>query len=409
MTPARTLSVVLLSLATSAASAPGRSPATKPAARPEIPDLCASAVDPYNSGAERMRFLAAAGKDAELSPEEFAASAKADKPFARLFDTWKAMAKFDTDSNGTLDWVEAEAYRRDLRSRVLKAFDSNGDFRLRGDERTAANRYLATGGRGRDKALLGARAQPPTKWPTREELIKTYDTDGDGKLSDAERKAAWAELRARRRKQRLHRYDLDGDGELDHEERRLMNEDQRAPWRTASRRWMLQHFDADGDGDIGEQEREAIKEFGRKARKVGEYLERAMTDINGDGTVSKDERKEVRRQWIFAAFELGRRTDEVSDLDGDGSVSVEERQAFRQRLQDGFIRYAETLMNKHDADKSGRLEVDERTALLATVRSDLQRRVKKHDADKNGWVSPPEAVEMLCEWGVELGLAPESD
>ena len=60
---------------------------------------------------------------------------------------------------------------------------------------------------------------PPEGRPSREELLKKFDKDGDGKLNDAER----AELRKAmdaRRKEFMAKFDKDGDGKLNEEERK---------------------------------------------------------------------------------------------------------------------------------------------------------------------------------------------
>ena len=68
------------------------------------------------------------------------------------------------------------------------------------------------------------------------ELLQKYDTDGDGKLSDDERKAMKEDLRKQwdaRQKEMIQKYDADGDGKLNDEERRKMMEDLRGSPRGA--------------------------------------------------------------------------------------------------------------------------------------------------------------------------------
>lgn len=73
--------------------------------------------------------------------------------------------------------------RRELSAEVIAKFDTNGDGKLTGDERKAAGEA--------HKA----------------EMLKKFDKDGDGKLSKEERKAAITA-----------RFDADGDGELNEAE-----------------------------------------------------------------------------------------------------------------------------------------------------------------------------------------------
>lgn len=61
----------------------------------------------------------------------------------------------------------------------------------------------------------------------RAEMVKKYDKDGDGKLSDEEREAMKKDRRERmeqRRAEMLKQYDKDGDGKLSDEERKPMIE-----------------------------------------------------------------------------------------------------------------------------------------------------------------------------------------
>lgn len=60
----------------------------------------------------------------------------------------------------------------------------------------------------------------------RAEMIKKYDKDGDGKLSDEEREAMKKD-HAGRRAEMVKKYDKDGDGKLSDEERKAMMEDRK--------------------------------------------------------------------------------------------------------------------------------------------------------------------------------------
>ena len=98
---------------------------------------------------------------------------------------------------------------------------------------------------------------PPEGRPSREELLKKFDKDGDGKLNDAERaelrKAMASKGGARRLPpQLMKKFDKDGDGKL--------NEDERAEMRKAMearRKEFIAKFDKDGDGKLNEDERKA--------------------------------------------------------------------------------------------------------------------------------------------------------
>ncbi len=101
--------------------------------------------------------------------------------------------------------------------------------------------------------------------PPSAEMIKKFDKDGDGKLSDEERKAMQEAGKAKReehQKAMLAKYDKDGDGKLSDEERAAAKADREAE--------MLKKFDKDGDGKLSDEERAAMpKHPGRPGRPGG--------------------------------------------------------------------------------------------------------------------------------------------
>jgi Ca2+-binding EF-hand superfamily protein len=81
-------------------------------------------------------------------------------------------------------------------------------------------------------------------------MVKKFDKDGDGKLSDEERKAMEEARLAKveeMKKQAIAKFDKDGDGKL--------NDEEKAAARTANQAVMLKKFDTDGDGKISDAER----------------------------------------------------------------------------------------------------------------------------------------------------------
>ena len=96
----------------------------------------------------------------------------------------------------------------------------------------------------------GARGPRPVPQPSAE-MMKKYDKDGDGKLSQEERKAAMAGRRA----EMMKKYDKDGDGKLSQEERKAAMDARKAEH--------LQKHDKDGDGKLSDEEKaEARKSMG---------------------------------------------------------------------------------------------------------------------------------------------------
>jgi len=86
-----------------------------------------------------------------------------------------------------------------------------------------------------------------------EMMIKKFDTDGDGKLSETEKTAAKAAMAARL-EATIAKYDTDGDGELSKDEKKAAI--------TAFKAEMVKKYDTDGDGELSEVERDDAKKAG---------------------------------------------------------------------------------------------------------------------------------------------------
>jgi hypothetical protein len=317
------------------------------------PDLCRGPVDPYHAGAERGRFFAAAGVDNELDAKEFQADRRRSDPFAKPFDRWERLAAFDRNRNETLDWFEADAYRLDLRRRILAAYDKNRDRRLSGEERRRANRALAAGRLPKPDAPGDANA-PPRYRPDYEQLRRQADRDGDGRLS-GEEIARLADLA------RDHR-----------------------------RRWQMTHFDADGDGNLSPDEREAMAGHFRRRSEQRHREAMAEWDTDGDGELSDAERRGAgdRRRRRFAAWR--RRAMARWDADGDGNLSAEERAAVAEHFRRRSEQRRREVMARWDADGDGRLSSAEKEALAADRRRRRQQRRQEMDTDGDGRVSDDE-------------------
>ena len=271
-------------------------PAAPPATQPAAPDVLAGAVDPYDEGGQRALLLGAAGTDGELDADEHAAAAKLDGSFVRAFDKLSAMLAFDKDGNGKISWAEADAYRQDLRRRVLAACDADKDGRLTGEERTQAAEALAAG--------RLAPAYRALNW-------KEFDQDGDGRLS-ADEMTAYREASRRQSEQRrqayeremLERWDADKDGKLSADERYRMTE--------ANLRSALERIhDRDRDGKLSDEERQASY---AKARRYGEAWRKFAGQVGGEGP----EKWQAVRKALMDKY----------DADKDGVLSADERSKF---------------------------------------------------------------------------------
>lgn len=113
-------------------------------------------------------------------------------------DIDQLMKKYDKDVNGELSKAEFEQYLKDSKTRQRQ-----GGERGEGSER-------AEGGERGERGERGGRGN-------REEMMKKYDTDGDGKVSEAEKTAMREEM--------MKKIDTDGDGVVSDEERNAAREE----------------------------------------------------------------------------------------------------------------------------------------------------------------------------------------
>lgn len=187
----------------------------------------------------------------------------------------RAMERADTNGDGALDEAERAAAKTKLREAAgrLKAaalvrFDTDLDGTIAPAEREA----ILDGVRGRVAAMRTA-----------------ADTDGDGRLSDDEIKAAAsAGLGDGERLKRLAAAGIAP----------LLTETDRAKARVLAgeifitvRRGIMQNFDADKDGALSDTERTALRQ---RAMERGEEIKAAALaagDADGDGTLARQERR----------------------------------------------------------------------------------------------------------------------
>jgi Ca2+-binding EF-hand superfamily protein len=98
------------------------------------------------------------------------------------------------------------------------------------------------------------------KRPIPEEVLKKYDKDGDGKLSEAEHKVMAEERKAmgeKRRLEALKKYDKDADGKLSEAERQTMREEMEA-----TRKAFMEKYDTDKDGRLDPAEKKVAVDAG---------------------------------------------------------------------------------------------------------------------------------------------------
>ncbi len=109
--------------------------------------------------------------------------------------------------------------------------------------------------------LASAQDKPErAKRPIPEEILKKYDKDGDGKLSEAEHTAMAADRKAigeKRRQEALKKYDKDGDGKLSETERQTMRDEMEA-----TRKAFMEKYDTDKDGRLDPAEKKVAIDAG---------------------------------------------------------------------------------------------------------------------------------------------------
>lgn len=188
-----------------------------------------------------------------------------------------------------------------IRQKLLEKFDANGDGTLTGQELQNAQAALQK----QFGAGLGAAGV------NIDELKKRFDTDGDGKLNQQEQAAAMAafqkarangggaagggnaagtpaggfgdgpavEGKARGREAMIKRFDKNGDGKLSDEEKAeaqkaLKGKKGEARPAAGKLTEAMKKFDADGDGKLSEEEKAAVKkELAEKRKEKGKKPE----------------------------------------------------------------------------------------------------------------------------------------
>ncbi len=318
-------------------------------------DILKSAVDPYEQPTQRRLFLQAAGVDSELSSEEFAAEQKKEKGLAKSYDKWATVTIFDKNKNGSMDWFEFDAYRRDLRLAVLGVYDKDNNRKLTGPEREAAAKDLAAGKlpklnvprtprprssgssdapprprgdapRGNDRGDRGNNDPRARFEELRAEMLKKHDKDGDGELTGDERDAARREIGQIMRQRYIDQYDKNGDGEVDREEREAAREAQRERWRQS----MLERYDKNKDGEIDEDERRAAREAQVQAFLLRRFDEDKDGKLNETEQAAADKAREEYRQ---RSEERRKEFMERFDKNKNGEIDEEEREAIREAFR----------------------------------------------------------------------------
>ncbi|MFC4993047.1 EF-hand domain-containing protein [Rubritalea tangerina] len=231
--------------------------------------------------------------------------------------------------------------------------------------------------------------------PSREDLLKRFDADGDGSISEEERRAM-REARAERAKPGFH-----GDRE-------------RGDWRKRSAhggrfdKEVMERFDKDGDGKLSDEERkearDAIaKRYGSRGDKMQKELLKRF-DKDGDGKLSEDERRELRRSWEKRKRGHSEWMEQAKkrfmlqfDEDGDGQLSEEEKAKAKEVIAERMSELKKELIEKYDLDGDGTLSEEERKTAHEKEKAEM---LERFDADGDGTLNAEEkqkAMEHMME------------
>lgn len=350
-------------------------------------DVVRGPVDPYEAGYERSRFLSAAGVDSELDENEFSANKKADKPFARAFDSWQTLKAFDANRSNSIDWFEADKYRKAMRAAVLRQFDKDKNNRLGDAERVDANKLLAAGRTPR-LALPGNANQQATPQGTQGGVANQriqWDKDGDGKFSDEERAIYQKEMKDRYAKmqaENVRKYDTDGDGKVSGDEWKVANAERMKAWREKNPEAAARY----------DKQRETYKK--QQEERLAKY------DENGDGKLSGDEWKAIQKDQMEAWKEKNpeayaqykkRQQDYIDkhDTDGDGELSNDERQAANAKQRESYRKQQAERIAKFDKNGDGKLNREEseasRKAWLDDWKTKNPEAAKRYEENRKKW------------------------
>lgn len=194
--------------------------------------------------------------------------------------------------------------------------------------------------------------------PEEAELIRRFDRDGDGQISELERAAARQSIGS-------------GDARVG----------RRKPHRGPAPEEMMKQFDQDGDGQLSDKEQQVAREHMKKLREGQEAMRSAMTkrfDRNEDGRLTGDERQEARQAHgrLLQRF----------DKDQDGRLNEQEHQAAIGSILEEGERITAWKLRRFDKDKDGRLDEAEK----AQYEASRQKMIARFDKDGDGRLSGAE-------------------
>lgn len=223
-------------------------------------------------------------------------------------------------------------------------------------------------------ALSEGDGEALTDVPSGDESLAAEEAASDSQANEA-RVSSDCSLSALRQNV-IDTYDIDGDGELSEEERAELAQDfGQAPrrWKRFARHHRFKRlawvYDADQSGDLSDAERQELRNdleqrcLNRKAQLLANF------DADQDGTLSEAEWQAARDAAVARAQA---RYDEVLvayDTNQDGDLDPLERRAFVTDRRTDIMQRRQDIRVEYDADNSGDLDAEELEALREAIKA----------------------------------------
>jgi Ca2+-binding EF-hand superfamily protein len=300
-------------------------------------DLLHSAIDPLHDGDERRRFLRAAGVDSEMNEQEFDIDQARAGGFARTFDRWSTLLRFDRNQGGTIDWLEVSKYREAIRTLVLQRFDSDGNGRLTGKERLDAIAFVTS------HPLTVERNDPADDYRRYVEVLRM----GNSLQRNEAHLRLMQQALARATEMGLSRNQID----------QIEEAVQTASQNLEALQQQLDENDLDGDGEISPEERRRARQARHDAA-LAEHLTRY--DANTNGRIDREEYEEYRRDRDRALIR-------DFDCNGNGVLNDSEREEWEKSESFRFW----NRFDEADVDRNGILDPDEQRTMLELWRNEI--------------------------------------
>lgn len=151
------------------------------------------------------------------------------------------------------------------------------------------------------------------------ELIKLFDKDGDGKLSDSERVAMQEKIQARRQANQKKPTGKEGESAQSDAVRSAATDAWKGQMEKRQKE-IIAKYDKDGDGKLSDEEKKARQEESNARNEAYQKQRLAKFDENGDGILTGKEVEKSRAAHKAAMDKLSK----LLDKDNGGTPGDEE-------------------------------------------------------------------------------------